>query len=353
MSTAQIFNMDANRNDENRITLFSLFESLAYLCAERRSIRDLVRQHLTHWGGDAFVLTKLIDVQRILAQDAVVLDEFRERGGELIVLPEPIKSKVYDIRAIPANDKIVVRAGTHVFPVCHEGSNRSQVMRRVFLDAMDANPKLNIRVYAPHGATGGYDADTFMRDDGGVHAFGIATEAHAIQNWEALSWTAPLTPLTLNDDEANGFKSAFGAPKVQRALTGYTGITDESLALGLQPPQQKGRWTKDDIRSYVQKLKAANDAFSMYYWNMKPMRKAPVLFIAFHRATMVCMRRLLESNEGSLGNVRIVAMRWMDPVNATHDPECKQFETDGREAVLDCLYTAAYTQYAQLFTFEK
>jgi len=263
-----------------------------------------------------------------------------------------------------------------VYPVCHEGQNRSQVMHLVMQSVMGMLGAAPENVQAPHGATGGFDphsAYVDLTDDnfyGYIHGPidpllepGLAKRKSEEEDWSHIAfWKAfglaktarigarmagitlrplvnrkppPVTGLALNPDMQtpdfdHELKRVGINRRLMRDMFERTIYSSESCAIarlhrylndGLEPSGDNGSGGMDVA------TKSANPNVVGTTPSKARHRR---VFITFCRAAAVTMQRLLDScppfpetdddpaallaAASSLRDVVIIALPWSDPV---------------------------------------
>ena len=149
---------------------------------------------------------------------------------------------------LPPAPQFLLRADDIVYPVCHEGQNRSQVMHLVLQGVMRQLGAPPEHVQAPHGASGGFDpfqAYEHLTED---NFFGyIQGHIQPISNTPADEWSHV------------AFLRVFGQPKTARLAARFAGISSTGEQ-GARAPARGGHGQPGD---YSLKLNPEHRADAM------------------------------------------------------------------------------------------
>ena len=209
-----------------------------------------------------------------------------------------------------------------VYPQCNAGQNRSQTMYRV-LDEF-VTDSYNLTILPPHGFESG--RDPFKPH---VYGFDVMNVDKLFSNWCTESpFYGYLAPVNIfqglvassNDTTQAAFCEAFDKAKV-----GCAGSNVDNLSLTKQDGYDQDKHKFDSaasLNTYMEKVRNAFKWFTDSYW--KVVSNRPCIFVCFARSFEITLMRLLESNEGRLDNVCVLALNWDDyAANPKPNTSCK------------------------------
>ena len=259
---------------------------------------------------------------------------FESLGGNVTFVPKP-----FDPQASQSDYGVHfgLRPTDVLFPICHAGQNRSQVMYQVLLGLRRAMGATNPadRVVAPHGALTGFDPyvgyENLSEDNffSFVHSKTLATDKGG-QRLDKV------------------FRAALGGSRAPRLGEAHLGPDAE-----LNPTTfDAGAWER------LARVRGALRAhFDLSYWS-RAGRTGRLVFVCFSGAAVIAMARLVEvaQRQGqSCHGMYIVALPWGDPVpQAGNADNIARAVAAGEQGVTQSLltlrcYKHMFVEFAKLF----
>ena len=269
-----------------------------------------------------------------------LVEEFIDLGGKITFINENINfdkeggyGKVIDIR----KDDLL-------YPICHEGENRSQVLYVALQNKYKEKfqvEEVSKNVVLPHGASGGYDPYQSYKNLKENNWFGYVFGGVGPQKLPVHPGKTifEIADGYVSNNEADlvkteGFKLAFGQYKKER----YGEKEMTNIPLRANDPNGKkfdielncpynADYTPEIFPRIEKNRKCARTYFDETFWNTEnigsQVGKGRRVYFTFARATEIAMQRLIENSKKSgkrLDGKYIVAINWDDKYIGGIDP---------------------------------
>lgn len=226
--------------------------------------------------------------------------EFKSRGGKVYFMPSLDNVEIHEKNTIIKDDSIneifTIKKDDILYPVCHQGVNRSQVLY-LLLKSFKLHVNGHItEVIAPHGAESGFDPYKLSNPLTYDNYFQYLNDV-VIQN----DPTDILTPI---------FNKTFGHDKHLRYGTDYVELKKRERGEFDLNIKHNGT---HDFEILYNNRKHMRDWFKKDYYNSTFSTSRRRVFITFMRSSKIIMDRLMES-ETPLDNIVIISFPWGDTI---------------------------------------
>jgi hypothetical protein len=220
-------------------------------------------------GGASKSNRILIDLN--LEQTAAL---FRERGGKAVLMGKNPPRNI--------NERFQLHDMDVVFPICHSGVNRSQTLWHML-------KQYGVETIKPHGAIDSMDPFPSVGDNR-IYICSPKGEKDKL-------------------DEA--FKEAFGTYKSPVAF--YDRQVCDAMNRAARVQDFNYKVWESSVHSQ-QRNSFTSTYWSKAYWGDKKKSNHRLVYIAFKKAPLIALRRLMESNRDCTGIV-VVSLPLDDPMN--------------------------------------
>ena len=312
---------------------------------QSQSVRDVLGADAQPFACDSGVLQNYVNpIDKEVSVDELgkMCAEFTSRGGKLFLFQEAESGASHTPTHIgpataTAESALFLRPGDAVFPMCHAGQNRSQVMYALvhdinlaasvplatsrsqslhcpgskaanvesaavtthsLIDEDDANV---LHLMAPHGAESGFDPYTCFEDLSNENYFGFCHTHLDMSGFDAQDYW-----------QNERFRVALGRPKASRFGAQTAKQLEANEGLRLMPTD----CSPSDLRQVEAGRTRMHEYFSANYFKAdapvetngnlagsngarKNKNTPPVnrrIFLCFMRSVAICLSRILEAN---------------------------------------------------------
>eukprot|EP00750_Incisomonas_marina_P012620 INCI17124.1.p1 GENE.INCI17124.1~~INCI17124.1.p1 ORF type:complete len:625 (+),score=90.11 INCI17124.1:72-1946(+) len=374
---------------------------------QSQSVRDVLGADAQPFACDSGVLQNYVNpIDKEVSVDELgkMCAEFTSRGGKLFLFQEAESGASHTPTHIgpataTAESALFLRPGDAVFPMCHAGQNRSQVMYALvhdinlaasvplatsrsqslhcpgskaanvesaavtthsLIDEDDANV---LHLMAPHGAESGFDPYTCFEDLSNENYFGFCHTHLDMSGFDAQDYW-----------QNERFRVALGRPKASRFGAQTAKQLEANEGLRLMPTD----CSPSDLRQVEAGRTRMHEYFSANYFKAdapvetngnlagsngarKNKNTPPVnrrIFLCFMRSVAICLSRILEANplppglagdRNDLRDLCVVGFPYADNIGNTGQEGSSQEKLD---AATEAEYRNMYELYSRLVRFD-